>query len=66
MALPRRLTLPLRRGAVLGGSKLTWNLGRLYSSTLTFVIPNSWPSVRIVIRPIKRSRGAVKLPLKEP
>jgi len=50
----------------LGASNVTWNFGRLYSSTFSDVSPGASPSTRIVIRPISRSRGAVKLPLNEP
>ena len=63
------LAARLRRSAaaaVFGASSATWNFGRLYSSTLTCVAPPGSPSTRIVIRPISRSRGAVKLPLNEP
>ena len=66
MALPCMATFSPSFGAVFGASSVTWNLGRLYSSTLNWVWPDGSPSTRIVMRPVSRSRGAVKLPLKLP
>ena len=66
VALPVSLTSSSSLGASLGGSSSTWNLGRLYSSTLKFVAPFGPFSTRNAICPIKRSRGAVALPLKLP
>ena len=45
MALPSSWTSPPSRAAVFGASSVTWNLGRLYSSTLTQVLP--WMPSRV-------------------
>ena len=66
VALPGTFTSALSLAGSFGVSTVTWNFGRLYSSTATCVAPIGTVSVRIVIRPVSRSRGAVKLPENEP
>ena len=59
-------TAPFKRAAAFSGSRVTWNLGRLYSSTLNQVAPSGSPSTRSTMGPVTPVRGGVKLPANEP
>ncbi len=66
MAWPTRTTVSLSFTADCGASSTTSNRGRLYSSTWNLPWPGARPLALRDILPIRRSRGTVKLPAKEP
>src|SRR5437667_170103 len=66
MACPVKLAFSFSFAAGFGASSVTWTFGRLYSSTAKEALPTARPSTCSDIPPIKRSRGAVQLPVKEP
>jgi hypothetical protein len=66
VALPASVTSPFSFTASFGASSSTWNCGRLYSSTLTCDPPGTSCCTPIHMRPVSRSRGATKVPEKEP
>ena len=64
-AFPGTFTTPFSLAASFGTSSSVLNFGRLYSSTPTATAPSP-VTVWMVMRPVSRSRGAVKLPLNDP
>ena len=65
VALPVTTTGASSFDASFGVSSVTWNFGRLYSSTWKCVLLGR-PSTWIDIVPVTRSRGAVNTPSNEP